>query len=197
MPDNIEQLRAALGACPPGHSNQSKSLNNLASGLRGRFEQQGVLSDLDEAIDLYRAALAHFCKPDLSSKVSCLTWMKPLSFTHNELAHEFQSLTKGAGSSDQQLGAHKIVDILHELWEHIVSPIVKVLRDLIPRGSRIWWCPTAAFALLPLHAAGPYAKKSHNLSHFYISYTPTLTTLIRARQQVVQDISIPHFVAIG
>jgi tetratricopeptide (TPR) repeat protein len=33
-------------------------LSNLASSLRSRFEQRGVLSDLDEAIDLHRAALA-------------------------------------------------------------------------------------------------------------------------------------------
>jgi len=52
--------------------------------------------------------------------------------------------------------------------------------------------------LLPSHAAGLYAKKSHNLSHFYISsYTPTLASLIRARQQVARAASIPHFVAIG
>ena len=34
------------------------SLNNLAISLRDRFKQQGVLFDLDEAIDLNRAALA-------------------------------------------------------------------------------------------------------------------------------------------
>ncbi|KAG2065648.1 hypothetical protein BDR04DRAFT_1032267, partial [Suillus decipiens] len=68
----------------------------------------------------------------------------------------------------------------------------------VPRGSRIWWCPTAEFTLLPLHAAGPYEKKKHDLSHIYISsYTPTLATLIRARKQVSQDASSQHFVAIG
>jgi len=38
------------------------SLNNLAISLRDRFEQRGVLSDLDEAIDLHRAALS-LCPP--------------------------------------------------------------------------------------------------------------------------------------
>ncbi|OAX38917.1 hypothetical protein K503DRAFT_653679, partial [Rhizopogon vinicolor AM-OR11-026] len=37
---------------------RSLSLNNLADSLRGRFNQRGILSDLDEAIDLHRAALA-------------------------------------------------------------------------------------------------------------------------------------------
>ncbi|KAG0702792.1 CHAT domain-containing protein, partial [Suillus ampliporus] len=62
----------------------------------------------------------------------------------------------------------------------------------------IWWCPSAEFTLLPLHAAGPYEPKSHNVAHFYISsYTPTVTTLIRARQQVSRDASAQHFVPIG
>jgi len=34
------------------------SLNNLANCLSDKFKQQGVLSDLDEAIDLNRAALS-------------------------------------------------------------------------------------------------------------------------------------------
>jgi len=34
------------------------SLNNLAGSLSDRFKQQGILSDLDEAIDLNQAALA-------------------------------------------------------------------------------------------------------------------------------------------
>jgi len=43
------------------------SLNNLAISLQNRFNQQGVLSDLDEAIDLHRAALSlhppgHSCR---------------------------------------------------------------------------------------------------------------------------------------
>ncbi|KAG1843663.1 CHAT domain-containing protein [Suillus subluteus] len=41
-------------------------------------------------------------------------------------------------------------------------------------------------------------KNKNNLSHMYISsYTPTLTTLIRARQRVSQEVSTQHFVAIG
>lgn len=52
--------------------------------------------------------------------------------------------------------------------------------------------PTVEFTLLPLDAAGPYKKKSHDLSHFYISsYTPTLSALIRARPRVSRDILLP------
>ena len=54
------------------------------------------------------------------------------------------------------------------------------------------------FTPLPLHAVGPYAKKGHNLSHFYISsYTLTLVALIRTRQQFLAMHPLRHFVSIG
>jgi len=116
-----------------------------------------------------------------------------------ELSTRFQSLTADVGSSDNKLENQNIIGVLRELWTRIVSPIVHALRALkVRRRSRIWWCPTAEFVLLPLHAAGPYKEESHNFSHFYISsYTPTLAALIRARQQVARDTSTPQFVAIG
>ncbi|KAG0693350.1 CHAT domain-containing protein [Suillus ampliporus] len=123
----------------------------------------------------------------------------PLDITRaevSELSFEFQSLAEQFGSSNHEL---QLVSILRKLWLRIVSPVVKVLRESkVLRGSRIWWCPTAEFALLPLHSAGPYEQKSRNLSSFYISsYTPTLAALIRARQQISRDASTQHFVAIG
>ena len=73
---------------------------------------------------------------------------------------------------------------LRKLWDQIVSPIVDFLQTTHPCQSRIWWCPTAEFSALPLHAAGPYRKGQQNLPDLYISsYTPTLTALIRARRR--------------
>ncbi|KAG2139070.1 CHAT domain-containing protein [Suillus clintonianus] len=114
----------------------------------------------------------------------------------SELSSEFQSLAEQFGSSDHQ---HKLVGILRKLWDYIVHPVVQVLeKSKIHIRSRIWWCPTAEFVLLPLHAAGPYEKKKDNLSQIFISsYTPTLATLIRARQQVSRPACTQHFVAIG
>ncbi|KAG2099598.1 uncharacterized protein F5147DRAFT_814041 [Suillus discolor] len=123
----------------------------------------------------------------------------PIGITHTEvsdLSSKFQSLSKQFGSLDAQL---KLVSILRKLWHGVVGPVVQALKvsNICP-GSRIWWCPTAEFALLPLHAAGAYEKKRDCLSHIYISsYTPTLATLVRARKQVSRDGSPQHFVAIG
>jgi hypothetical protein len=115
-----------------------------------------------------------------------------------ELSKKFEYLIRDAGSSDNQLYEIEIVSVLCTLWECVVGPIVETLRHFAKPGSRIWWCPTAEFALLPLHAAGPYAKKSRNFPDLYISsYTPTLAALVRARQQIAQDASTPQFVAIG
>ncbi|KAG2032946.1 hypothetical protein BDR03DRAFT_1014798 [Suillus americanus] len=47
------------------------SLNNLAASLRARFLQQGIMSDLDEATELHRAALL-LCPPGHSDRSSSL-----------------------------------------------------------------------------------------------------------------------------
>ncbi|KAG1726838.1 CHAT domain-containing protein, partial [Suillus lakei] len=114
----------------------------------------------------------------------------------SELSSEFQFLSEQFNSSDHH---HKVVGILRQLWDYVVHPIVQALEEskVLP-GSRIWWCPTAEFTLLPLHAAGPYEKKKDNLSNIYISsYTPTLATLVHARQRVSRDASTQCFVAVG
>ncbi|OJA16336.1 hypothetical protein AZE42_06581 [Rhizopogon vesiculosus] len=59
--------RAVMQECPPGYSDRSSSLDNLAISLEDRFEQWGVPSDLDEAIDFHRAALA-LCPPGHSDR---------------------------------------------------------------------------------------------------------------------------------
>ncbi|KAG1880890.1 CHAT domain-containing protein [Suillus subluteus] len=114
----------------------------------------------------------------------------------SELSSDFQSVAEQFGSSDHQ---NKLVGILRKLWHDIVDPVVQSLRksNVCP-GSRIWWCPTAEFTLLPLHAAGPYERERDNLSQIYISsYTPTLATLVRARQRISRYASTQYFVAIG
>ena len=86
--------------------------------------------------------------------------------------------------------------ILRELWDKVVSPIVNFLQTVHPLQSRIRWCPTAEFSLLPLHAAGPHKEGRRNLANLYISsYTPTLTALIRARRHNLSNGN--HFLGVG
>ena len=124
----------------------------------------------------------------------------PLSITKDgvqELSSKLGTLTVRAKSMDV---TRDLAIILRELWEEVVSPIVNFLRTVHALQSRIWWCPTAEFTLLPLHAAGPYRTGQQNLANLYISsYTPTLSALIRARRHDLSDSAskAKHFVGIG
>ncbi|KAF8438499.1 CHAT domain-containing protein [Boletus edulis BED1] len=114
-----------------------------------------------------------------------------------DLSTELHTLGMRAMRAD---ATRELAAFLRKLWDQFVSTIVDSLRAIHPSQSRIWWCPTAEFATLPLHAAGPYRKGQPNLPDIYISsYTPTLDALIRARRH---DPSSPttvlkRFVAIG
>jgi hypothetical protein len=77
---------------------------------------------------------------------------------------------------------------LEWLWSTIAEPILRHL-DLTtsPDGShplpRLWWCPTGALALLPLHAAGRHqAGPGHAVMERVVSsYTPTIRAFQAAR----------------
>jgi CHAT domain-containing protein/tetratricopeptide (TPR) repeat protein len=123
----------------------------------------------------------------------------PLQITQEDVRHlskELHALTVRAKRADV---TRELASILREIWDEIVSPIVDHLQKTHPSQSRIWWCPTAEFSVFPLHAAGPYRKGRQNLPDIYISsYTPTLTTLIRARRRDPSNsIEQKRFVAIG
>ncbi|KAG1833379.1 CHAT domain-containing protein [Suillus variegatus] len=111
-----------------------------------------------------------------------------------ELVLAFQeAVPKDAGPKGNQ---RALMEALRELWD-VVRPVVETLGGIAQQGSRIWWCPTSVFNFLLLHAAGEYRKNGESLSRHYISsYTPSLTTLIKARASHDRSPSVP-FVAIG
>ena len=124
----------------------------------------------------------------------------PLQITQDnarDLSNEFLTLTVRAKRGDV---TRELSFFMRQLWNQIVSPIVDCLQANHPSQSRIWWCPTAEFSVLPLHAAGPYKKGQQNLPDLYISsYTPTLTALIRARRPDPSNSATDQkrFIAIG
>ena len=87
-------------------------------------------------------------------------------------------------------GKHRelyVKEVLRDLWSSVVEPITSVLENdvQLPAGSRIWWCPTSKFTLLPLHAAGPHQQGKKNFMDIYISsYAPSLSALLRARDRL-------------
>ncbi|KAI9567828.1 CHAT domain-containing protein [Boletus coccyginus] len=205
--------RAALAPRLQGHPDRSMSLNNLAVDLCTRYKQLGGMEDIDEAIVLDREALdlrpqGH---PDRSVSLSNIavhlfTRYKQVGGIedHNvtqdgvrDTSTELRVLTVRARRVDV---ARELAAFLRKPWDHIVEPIVDFLRTTRPSQSCIWWCPTAEFSALPLHAAGPYRNGQQNLPSIYISsYTPTLSALIRARWRY-QSSSVSRrkrFIAIG
>ncbi|KAF9254128.1 hypothetical protein L218DRAFT_1054973, partial [Marasmius fiardii PR-910] len=86
---------------------------------------------------------------------------------------------------------NRLRPILEWLWEAVVSKVVETLgRADVPKGSRIWWCPTSFLTVLPIHAAGYETKntKEYLIDSYISSYTPTLQALIDARQFPPQSI---------
>ena len=128
----------------------------------------------------------------------------PLSVTREdvqELILKLRALLKLAKTEEPTEMERHFMIFLRELWDAVVFRIVDFLRGACPSQSRIWWCPTAEFSLLPLHAAAPYRKGEMGVPHLFISsYTTTLNALIRARRpSSLGSVATQrrHFVAIG
>ncbi|KAG1856957.1 TPR-like protein [Suillus subalutaceus] len=205
------RLRSAFDQSTKDQSPQIRQLtmqwNDVLSRIRmlpnlSRFLLPPLFSDLQKAAEEGPVIIVN------ASQYSCDALIVlcdqnsvhiPIDITRaevTELSSDFQSVAEQFGSSDRQ---NKLVGILRKLWRHIVDPVVQALnKSNVHPGSRIWWCPTAEFTLLPLHAAGPYERERDNLSQIYVSsYTPALATLVRARQRLSQYASTQCFVAIG
>jgi tetratricopeptide (TPR) repeat protein len=100
-------------------------------------------------------------------------------------------ILEGGGTDRARLasGRELVLTTLEWLWNEVCAP---VLTDLgVTRGQseseaqRVWWCPTGAFASLPLHAAGLHGRQGGSaetvLDRVISSYTPTLRQLIELR----------------
>ena len=95
------------------------------------------------------------------------------------------------GHLDQErLGLeHEMWLMLEWLWDSVAEPILTQLQLIHKPSSqhplpRLWWCPTGAFTLLPLHAAGRRdLAASAVVERVISSYTPTLRALLQARKQ--------------
>ncbi|KAH7887150.1 TPR-like protein [Phlebopus sp. FC_14] len=121
--------------------------------------------------------------PERSANPICIRLNMTQAQVH-KLSSDFKLQTRPVN-----FDAKRMVKLLRNLWARVVEPVASALQTHgIQHGSRIWWCPTSDFSLLPLHAAGLYKSGKPNLFNLYISsYTPTLAALVRARQNASQD----------
>ncbi|MFC9680260.1 CHAT domain-containing protein [Streptomyces sp. NPDC056948] len=83
-----------------------------------------------------------------------------------------------------------LASVLEWLWDRIAEPVLEDLGFVNrPEGDdwpRLWWCPTGALTLLPLHAAGHHEGPQDGprrtvVDRVVSSYTPTLRALLEAR----------------
>ena len=103
-----------------------------------------------------------------------------------QLCTQLSQLTQDAHAYGNKR-EYYVKEVLRELWSSVVEPIASVLQNDVElrHGSRIWWCPTSTFTLLPFHAAGPHRQVGKNLMDIYISsYAPSLSALIRTRERI-------------
>jgi CHAT domain-containing protein len=68
-----------------------------------------------------------------------------------------------------------------------LRPFISLQRASGRDRPRIHWCPSGAFAMLPLHAAGIYDSANPVCTADYAvsSYIPSLSSLIKARENYV------------
>ena len=102
-----------------------------------------------------------------------------------ELHDEFVRVRQESGVKSKKYD-EVLRRVMKILWDRVVSKIAQKLKEVgVPRGSRVWWCPTSVFSAFPLHAAGPYedanGRVRYLLDDYTSSYIPTLTSLINAR----------------
>ncbi|KAG8764816.1 hypothetical protein FRC12_007865 [Ceratobasidium sp. 428] len=85
-----------------------------------------------------------------------------------------------------------ILNILKQLWEWIVRPVLAALGHLnglrlsAEKLPHICWCPAGPAATsLPLHAAGNYnlGPEHWAITHVVSSYTPTVSSLLQALER--------------
>lgn len=106
----------------------------------------------------------------------------------------------GSSFLERERDRHTVLDVLDWLWDVIGEPVLTALghTSAPPPGERwpqVWWCPTGALTMLPIHAAGHHPRantsaedRGHEgagvsvLDRVVSSYTPTLAALARARE---------------
>ena len=213
---NVTMSRLTIEQSTRRHRQLTKELEDIIARIR---RQEGCQSFLDRpSFESLQGAAA--CGPVILVNVSkqrcdaiivlqdASPRLVPLPEASLEglstLSARFYRMLKATSRvGEEKMREKEVAVVLRTLWDTVVRPIVDELTLLIPRGARIWWCPTSKLTTLPLHAAGPYRnlKGALNLPNIYVSsYTPTLTALIRARHRsspASLSHTPPRFIAIG
>lgn len=100
-------------------------------------------------------------------------------------------IRKRTSPGSYQIAKKEMTKILEWIRHAAIGPILNELgyKDEPKSGSwpHVWWIPTDALTLIPLHAAGIHTKGSRQnyLDRVVSSYAPTLKSLAHGRQQLM------------
>ena len=93
-------------------------------------------------------------------------------------------------SKDYSTPSETLEQVLNRTWLLVGEPIAQKFEELGLRGSdvssksRVWWCLTGSLSFLPIHASFPPTKPGIGMMDIVVSsYTPTISTLLRAQQR--------------
>ncbi|GAA4244880.1 CHAT domain-containing protein [Dactylosporangium darangshiense] len=104
--------------------------------------------------------------------------------THDEVTVRVEQYLGAVGAVPDDAS---LKETLAWMWEAFAERVLDHLGyTSSPSGAapwpRVWWCPTGALALLPIHAAGRHdADGQAVMDRVVSSYTPTLRALLEAR----------------
>ncbi|MFF9347560.1 CHAT domain-containing protein [Streptomyces sp. NPDC014734] len=113
-------------------------------------------------------------------------------------ARDLVEVFSGGADTTAQERNTVLGSLLARLWTDIAEPVLTALdwpeHPEPGREPRLWWCPTGALGLLPLHAAGVYPRAGGGparpgpevpglLDRAVCSYAPTLRALVAARNR--------------
>ena len=112
---------------------------------------------------------------------------------------EFVSrMTKSVPIPSKNIPSKTLEKVLNQIWLLVGKPIAQTFEELglgqgsarsleVSSKSRVWWCLTGLLSFLPIHASFPPKKPgiaSIGMMDIVISsYTPTISTLLRAQQR--------------
>ena len=115
----------------------------------------------------------------------------------------YRTVDPATGWQTKEDDRHAVFRILAWSWQAIAEPVLTRLGHTYTRLERIedwprmWWCPTGPAVVLPLHAAGRHPRTTAQYTamgemaaladsvagRVISSYTPALSTLIRAQSR--------------
>lgn len=102
---------------------------------------------------------------------------------------------------------YTLTGVLEWLWDSIVSPVLDHLGyTATPAGAapwpRVWWCPSGALTLLPIHAAGHHSVSGGagraTIDRVVSTTVPTVGGILHARSQAARTahrgvvLAMPH-----